>query len=158
MVYDEGCLWTLSELRKKEIIPKETIFKLSAHCGHGNPASIKILANLGADSINVVRDLQLPMMAAIRVANKVPLDIHVDNPKSTGGFIRTYEAPEIIRVAAPVYLKAGASVFGTHAWPTTEQEAVQCAKQASLALQAVRRFYPEAIQTVPGAKDLAIPI
>jgi len=158
LVYDEGCLWTLNELRKKEIIPKDTIFKLSAHCGHGNPASIKVLANLGADSINVVRDLQLPMMAAIRVANKVPLDIHVDNPKSTGGFIRTYEAPEIIRVAAPVYLKAGASVFGTHAWPTTEKEAVQCAKQASLALQAVRRFYPEAIQTVPGAKDLAIPI
>lgn len=158
LVYDEGCLWTLNELRKIEFIPKDTRFKLSAHCGHGNAASIKLLHSIGADSINVVRDLQIPMMASIRAVCDVHLDIHVDNPKSTGGFIRTYEAPDIVRCAAPVYLKTGASVFGTHAWPTTEKDAELCAKQASLAEQAVRKFFPEAVQSKPGAIDLAIPV
>jgi hypothetical protein len=98
------------------------------------------------------------MMAALRKGASVALDLHVDNPKSTGGFIRTYEAPEIVRVAAPVYLKCGASVFGTHAWPTTEKEAKQCAKQAFLVKQMMERFYSEAVQSKPFSKDLAMPV
>jgi hypothetical protein len=149
LIYDEGLLWALNQLRQKNMIPSDVKFKVSAHCGHGNPASIKLLEELGANSINAVRDLQLPMMAALRKAASIPLDLHVDNPKSTGGFIRTYEAPEIVRIAAPVYLKCGASVFATHAWPTTEKEAQQCAKQAYLAQKMIERFYPEAVQSKP---------
>lgn len=159
LVYDEGFLWILKHAREDGILPSNTIFKLSAHCGHGNPASIKILAELGADSINIVRDLPIPLMYSIRKTVKGPsLDMHIDNPKSTGGFIRTYDAPEIVRVAAPIYLKCGASVFQTHAWPTSEKEAQMCAKQASLVKSMLVRFYPEAIQSKPGAKGLAIPV
>jgi len=158
LVYDEGLLWVLNQLREKNEIPSDVKFKLSAHCGHGNPASIKLLEQLGANSINPVRDLQLPMMASLRRVASIPLDLHIDNPQSTGGFIRTYEAPEVVRIAAPVYLKSGASVFGTHAWPTTEKEARQCAKQAFLVKNMIDRFYPEAVQSSPSSEDLAVPV
>jgi len=157
LVYDEGCLWLLNEMRKEGEIPRDTKFKLSAHCGHANPVSFKILEMLGADSINPVRDLTLPMIAAIRQAVKVPIDIHVDNPKSTGGMIRTYEAPELVRIGAPIHLKAGNSALATHGLPTTEREGVQMAKQAVLVYRIVKKYYPEAIQSKKGAADLAIP-
>jgi len=158
LVYDEGFLWILNNARKDVIIPADTKFKLSAHCGHGNPASVKLMVDLGADSVNVLRDLPLPILFSIRKVVKVPLDIHMDNPKSTGGFIRTYDAPEIVRIAAPVYLKSGASVFQHHAWPTSVEEAQMCAKQASLVQRMIERFYPEAVQSKPGAKGLAISV
>ena len=63
-------------------------FKVSAHTGHGNPCSAKLLERIGADSINPVRDIQLQMLAAMRQAVDCPIDIHTENPKSTGGFIR----------------------------------------------------------------------
>jgi hypothetical protein len=101
LIYDEGMLWVVNEMRKNGDLPKEIIFKTSAHLGHCNPASVRLLRDLGADSINPIRDLQIPMHAAIRQAiGDTPLDIHTDNPPGSGGFIRTFEAPEIVRVAA----------------------------------------------------------
>jgi hypothetical protein len=37
----------------------------------------------------------------------MPLDIYIEVPDDIGGFIRHYEIAEIVRVAAPVYLKFG---------------------------------------------------
>lgn len=157
LVYDEGCLWLLNQMRKDGEIPKDTVFKLSAHCGQGNPASFKVLEMLGADSINPVRDLSLPMISALRQAVNVPIDIHVDNPKSTGGMLRTYEAPEMVRIGAPIHLKTGNSALVTHGLPTTAKEGVQMAIQAVLVFRMVRKYYPEAVQTKKGATGLAIP-
>jgi hypothetical protein len=157
LVYDEGLLWLLNQMRKDEEIPKDTHFKVSAHCGHGNPVSFKVLEMLGADTINPVRDLTLPMIAAIRQAVKVPIDIHVDNPKSTGGMIRTYEAPEMVRIGAPINLKTGNSALVSHGIPTTKQEGINMAIQAVLCARTVQKYYPEAVQSKKGAKGLAIP-
>lgn len=151
MVYDEGCLWLLNEMRKAGEIPADCHFKISAHCGHGNPCSCKLLEMLGADSINPVRDYQLPMLGAMRQAVDIPLDCHTENPKSSGGFIRHYEAPEIVRIAAPVYLKTGGSVAKTHSWDTTVADAKQRAKQVSLVKRMIDTYYPEAVQS-PNAK------
>ena len=46
-------------------------------------------------------------LAAIRQAVALPLDIYVEAPDDFGGFVRYYEAPEMVRVAVPVYLKLG---------------------------------------------------
>lgn len=62
-----------------------------------------------------MRDLQIPMLASLREAIDISIDVHTENPKSSGGFIRHYEVPDIIRYAAPVYLKTGGSVAGHHA-------------------------------------------
>lgn len=157
LVYDEGCLWLLNEMRKDGELPQDIVFKLSAHCGHGNPIAVKLLHDLGADSVNPVRDLSLPMIAAIREATEVPLDIHTDNPKSTGGMIRTYEAPELVRVGAPLHLKAGNSSIHTHGIPTTREDGLRMGAQAALVSQMVRKYYPDAIQTKKGASVLRIP-
>lgn len=158
LLYDEGLLWVLNELRKREEIPLDTHFKVSAHCGHGNPCSAKLLESLGANTINLIRDIQVQMYAAVRQAIDIPLDMHTENPESSGGFIRHYEVPEIVRVAAPMYLKTGGSVAKTHSWETTEAEARQRAKQVALVQRVMNKYYPEAICSKRGPQDLAIPV
>ena len=150
LVYDEGCLWVLNEMKKAGEIPTDSHFKISAHAGHGNPCSAHVLEMLGASSINPVRDIQLQMLAAMRQAIDIPIDIHTENPKSTGGFIRHYEVPEMIRVAAPIYLKTGGSVAATHSWDSTENDARKRAKQVSLVKRMIDNYYPEAIGSKKG--------
>ncbi len=157
LVYDEGLLWVLNEMRKAGELPANMKFKNSAHNGQGNPASFKMLERLGADSINPVRDLSLPMLAALRQAVNVPLDLHTDNPPGSGGFIRVYEAPEMVRVAAPVYLKTGNSCVSGHGQLTTAQNGIDMARQASIVVEMVKRYYPEAVQSKPGQADMHIP-
>ena len=144
MVYDEGHLWLMNKMREDGFIPTDIKFKVSAHTGHGNPCSAKLLESIGANSFNPVRDIQLQMLAAIRAAIDIPIDIHTENPKSTGGFIRHYEVPEFIRVAAPIYLKTGGSVAATHSWDTTESDARKRAKQVALVKRVIDEYYPEA--------------
>ncbi len=144
LVYDEGCLWALGKMRQAGEIPADCHFKVSAHAGHGNPCSAKMLEEIGADSINPVRDIQLQMLAAMRQAVDVPIDIHTENPKSSGGFIRHYEVPDFIRVSAPVYLKTGGSVAANHSYDTTADEAKKRAKQVLLVKRVIDEYYPEA--------------
>lgn len=157
LIYDEGFLWLMNEMRKDGELPKDMKFKLSAHCGHGNPVSFRVLEDLGADSINPVRDLQLPMIAALRAVMHVPLDLHTDNPPASGGFIRTYEAPEMVRIGAPLHLKTGNSALGAHGVPTSESDAVRMAQQTVCIARAVEKYYPEAKRSKKGVSDLAIP-
>ena len=141
MVYDEGCLWLLGEMRKAGELPADLHFKVSAHTGHGNPCSAKLMESLGADSFNPVRDIQLQMLSAIRQTIDIPIDIHTENPQSSGGFIRHYEVPEMIRVASPIYLKTGGSVAQTHSWDTTVDEARKRAKQIVLVKRMIDEYY-----------------
>jgi hypothetical protein len=157
LVYDEGLLWVLNEMRKAGQLPKNMHFKLSAHCGHGNPASFKMLQDLGADTINPVRDLTIPMIAALRQAVDVPLDIHTDNPPGSGGFIRVYEGPEMVRVGAPLHLKCGNSVVSGHGLLTTADNGRAMARQAAIVREMVDRHLPEAVQSKPGQPDMCVP-
>ena len=145
LVYDEGCLWLLNQMRSAGEIPVDCEFKISAHAGHGNPCSARLLESIGADSFNPVRDIQLQMLAAVRQAVCIPIDIHTENPASTGGFIRHYEVPEMIRIAAPIYLKTGGSVAKTHSWESTADDAKKRAKQVSLVKRVIDEYYPEAV-------------
>lgn len=145
VLYDEGLLWALAKMRESGEIAKNIEFKLSAHVGAGNPASAKLFESIGLNSFNPVRDLSISMIASIREAIDIPIDIHTENPKSTGGFIRHYEVPAIIEVASPVYLKTGGSVAKHHSWDTTEKEAKQRAKQVELVKNMIERYYSETI-------------
>lgn len=151
IMYDEGCLWVLNEARRAGEIPADCKFKLSAHAGHGNPCSAKLIEQIGADSINPVRDIQLQMLAAMRQAIDIPIDIHTENPASSGGFIRHYEVPEMIRTSAPLYLKTGGSVAKTHSWDTTEADARARAKQVLLVKRVIDTYYPEAVYSPKGS-------
>lgn len=151
LVYDEGCLWLLNQMRAKGEIPEDCRFKVSAHAGHGNACSAKLLESIGADSINPVRDIQLQMLAAIRQAIDIPIDIHTENPASSGGFIRHYEVPEMIRIASPIYLKTGGSVAKTHSWDSTVEDAKQRAKQIVLVKRVIDQYYAEAVISPKGS-------
>ncbi|AMD17017.1 peptidase [Methanobrevibacter sp. YE315] len=157
LLYDEGLLWVLNKMRSEGEIPKNTHFKLSAHAGHSNPASAKLLESQGLNSFNPVRDLQIPMIAAIRDACDMSIDLHTENPKSTGGFIRHYEVPEFIKVASPVYLKTGGSVAANHNWDTTEKEAIARIKQVSLVKRVIDEYCPDVIASPKQSSDLSIP-
>jgi hypothetical protein len=158
LIYDEGMLWLVGQMRKDGALPKEIIFKTSAHLGQCNPCSFKLLESLGADSINPVRDLQIPMIAALRAAVQVPLDVHTDNPPGSGGFIRVYEAPEIVRVAAPVHCKTGNSVVSGHGEMTSAADGKRMADQAAIVVEMVNKYYPELKQSPKRASDLRIPV
>ena len=153
LVYDEGCLWALNQFRSAGEIPSDCRFKISAHTGHGNPCSAKLLESIGADSVNPVRDIQLQMLSAMRQAIDIPIDIHTENPKSTGGFIRHYEVPEMIRVASPIYLKTGGAVAKTHSWDTTNEDAKKRAKQIALVMRVIKEYYPDAVISEKGSID-----
>jgi hypothetical protein len=158
LIYDEGMLWLVGQMRKDGALPKDMIFKTSAHLGQCNPCSFKLLESLGADSINPVRDLQIPMIAALRQAVKTPLDVHTDNPPGSGGFIRVYEAPEIVRVAAPVHCKTGNSVVSGHGEMTSAADGKRMADQAAIVVEMVTHYYPELKQSSKGSSDLHLPV
>lgn len=151
LVYDEGCLWVLDKFREAGEIPADCKFKVSAHAGFGNPCSARLLESIGANSLNPVRDIQLQMLAAIRQAIGIPIDIHTENPASSGGFIRHYEVPEMIRIAAPIYLKTGGSVAKTHSWTTTDDDARKRAKQIVLVQRVIDEYIPQAVCSVKGS-------
>jgi hypothetical protein len=151
-------LWLIGQMRRDGALPKDIIFKTSAHLGQCNPCSFKLLESLGADSINPVRDLQIPMIAALRAAIKVPVDIHTDNPPGSGGFIRVYEAPEIVRVAAPVHCKTGNSVVSGHGELTSASDGKKMADQAAIVVEMVSKYYPEVKQSPIRSSDLYLPV
>ena len=157
LLYDEGLLWVLNQMRRDGEIPESVHFKLSAHAGHSNAASAKLLEENGLNSLNPVRDLQIPMIASIRNATDMALDLHTENPKSTGGFIRHYEVPNFIKVASPVYLKTGGSVAANHNWDTTEKEAIARIKQVRLVKRMIDEYCPDAVASPDKSADLAVP-
>ena len=105
LVWDEGVLDILNKARDAGHIPADAKFKISVYAGHANPASIRILQDLGADSVNPVGDLSRPMLAAIRRSLDIPLDVWAETFESFGGMNRLWEAGDIARVAGPVYFK-----------------------------------------------------
>lgn len=167
LVLDEGLLWLLSRMREAGDLPKDVVFKVSIFAGHGNPAGAKILEMLGANTFNPVADLDLPELAAIRRAVRIPLDLHVTFTDSFGGFTRLYEAPEMARVCAPCYFKlepGPACVVGPGAlykpWvsgKTLADWGREKVKHAEIIRELVEASFPEAVLSDWGPADLAIP-
>lgn len=107
LIADEGVLWACHQLRDSGALPSDTVFKVSALGAPTNPVSVGVWAALGADTINIPSDLTLTQLAEIRHATPVTLDFYLEAPDELGGFVRLHEAGEVIRIAAPVYLKFG---------------------------------------------------
>lgn len=164
LVADEGLLWVVNEMKKAGELPAELVQKVSVQMGAANPASIRLQEQLGAGTYNTPTDLDLPKLAAIRAAVSLPLDIYVEVPDNFGGFIRHYEIPEIVRVAAPVYVKFGLrnapDVYpsGTHLEGTVIALGKERVRRAEIGMDLLRRYYPEATQSELAAQGLAIPV
>jgi hypothetical protein len=107
LVADLGVLRELGDLRARGELPESLVLKTSVLLPCANPATASALHALGATTINVATDLSPPELAELRAACTAPLDVYVEVPDDQGGFVRFYEVPEIVRLAAPVYVKLG---------------------------------------------------
>jgi Peptidase family U32 len=107
LVADLGVLATLGELRRGGELPASLVLKTSVLLPCANPDSARTLAELGATTINVATDLSPGELGELRAACSAPLDVYVEVPDDQGGFVRFYDVPEIVRLAAPVYVKLG---------------------------------------------------
>ena len=107
LLADVGALSAFTALRRSGDLPADMQAKMSVMLPIANPATARVLEELGASTLNVTPDLSLAQIAAIRAAVEIPLDVYVEVPDTLGGIIRLHEIPELIRVAAPVYVKFG---------------------------------------------------
>jgi hypothetical protein len=139
----------VGKMRTAGEFPKDLIIKTSVMMAPCNPASARVLEELGANTINIPSDLTIPQIAAIRQAIHAPIDFYIEAPDNIGGFLRYYEIPEIIRVAAPVYLKFGLrnspDIYpcGTHLENTAVALSKERVRRAHIALQMIARTMPE---------------
>ena len=105
LVADVGQLWVLGRMKRTGDLPADLVIKTSVSFPASNPATCRLLEDLGATTINLPVDLSLAQIAAIRQAVDVPLDTYVEGADDFGGVVRYYEVPELVRVAAPIHLK-----------------------------------------------------
>ena len=164
LVADEGQLWLVNEMKKAGELPANLVVKISVQMGAANPISIKLLEDMGAGTYNTPTDLTLPQMAAIRAAIDIPLDVYVEAPDDFGGFVRHYEAPELIRVASPVYVKLGlrnaANIYpsGIHIEDLAVKQSQERVHRTALVMNIIERYAGDAVMGEVGADDLGIPI
>ncbi len=164
LVADEGQLWLVNELKKAGELPADLVVKISVQMGAANPIAVKLLEELGAGTYNVPTDLTLPQMAGIRAAVDLPLDVYVEAPDDFGGFVRHYEVPELIRIAAPIYVKLGLrnapNIYpsGLHLEEMAVKQVQERVHRAALVMQIIERYAGEAVMGAVGAADLGIPV
>ncbi|MGD9840567.1 MAG: hypothetical protein AB7U87_02515 [Candidatus Bipolaricaulis sp.] len=167
LVLDEGLLWLLAQMRATGDLPPDVVFKVSVFAGHGNAAGAKVLESLGANTFNPVGDLDLPELAAIRQAVRLPMDLHIFLTDSFGGFNRFYDAPEMVRTCAPCYFKlepGPACVAGPGAlykpWVSGQMLADwgrEKVKHAEIIHELIQTSLPGAVLSEWGPSDLAFP-
>jgi hypothetical protein len=163
LITDLGVLQVAAQMRAEGLLPAGMRFKISVQMGLSNPASVRLAEQLGADTYNVPTDLTLGQLAAIRAATDLPLDVYIEAPDDMGGFVRHYEIAEIVRVAAPVYVKFGLrnapNIYpcGTHLTPTAVALGRERVRRAQIGLEMLARYAPDAVTSERGAAGLAVP-
>ncbi len=164
LIADIGVLSAFTAMRQTGELPADMQAKISVMLPAANPAAARVLEQLGASTINLPTDLSLAQIAAIRAAVDCPLDVYVEAPDNAGGFVRMHEIPELIRVAAPVYVKFGLrnapDVYpaGTHLEATTVGLSRERVRRARLGLELLARSGYEPTSSELGAAGLAVPV
>jgi hypothetical protein len=163
LVYDEGVLFILNKMREDGFIPKETIFKFSVFGGYCSAAGARVIESMGANTMNPSSDVSLPILASIRRAVNIPLDIYIIIVDSFGGMFRAYEAPEIARVASPCYFKfepgtSESDIYKPWVHESWHQEFIrQKVKIASIVIEIMGRHAPQLKLSAKGPADLVFP-
>jgi len=164
LVYDEGILFLVNKMREEGVIPRETIFKFSVFAGYCNAAGAKVIESLGASTMNPSSDISLPILAGIRKAVSMPLDIYLLIVDSFGGMFRVYEAPEIARIASPCYFKfepgtSEADIYKPWVSEKWHQDFVrEKVKMVSITQEILERHAAQLKMSIKGPADLAIPV
>jgi hypothetical protein len=151
LVADTGQLWVLGRMKRAGDLPGDLEIKVSISLPVTNPATARLVEDLGATTVNLPIDLSLAQIAAIRQAVAVPLDVYVEGADDFGGAVRYYEAPDLVRVAAPVHLKftvrnaPGLYPSGEHLAALALASARERVRRAAIGIALLRRHYPDAV-------------
>jgi Peptidase family U32 len=165
LVADLGVLAHLAALRAAGELPANLVLKTSVLLPCANPRTASELEALGASTINVATDLSPAELGELRGACTAPLDVYVEVPDDQGGFVRFYEVPEMIRLAAPMYVKLGLrnapNIYpvGMHLADLAVKLGRERVRRAELVLQLLRERAPELVEGRGDDRpaDLAIP-
>jgi hypothetical protein len=163
LITDIGLLAAFDEARRAGLLPSDMQAKMSVAFPIANPSTARVLRDLGANTLNLVTDLSLAQISAIRAAVDAPIDFYIESPDNLGGFVRLYELADLIRVAAPVYAKFGLRnapnlyPSGTHLEATAIALSRERVRRAQLALEMLERSGPPEISK-SGAAGLAVPV
>jgi hypothetical protein len=163
LISDLGLLATFGQLRATGILPADMQAKVSVMLPVANAATARVISDLGANTINLPTDATIGQISAIRSVVSQPLDIYIEAPDNLGGFVRHYELPRIVEVAAPVYIKFGLrnapDVYpsGTHLDATTVALSRERVRRARVGLDLLARSGSTATGSGPHAPGLAIP-
>jgi hypothetical protein len=150
LVADVGQLWVLGKMKESGELPADLVLKVSVSLPVANPATARVLEDLGATTLNLPVDLTVSQIGAIRQAVQCPLDIYIEAADDFGGPVRYYEIPEIVRVAAPVYLKftvrnsPGLYPSGGHLRGLALDTARERVRRAEIGVSILARYMPEA--------------
>ncbi|MEZ5320186.1 MAG: U32 family peptidase [Vicinamibacterales bacterium] len=156
LVADLGQLRILGRMKEDGDLPADFVLKVSVTLAAANPATARLLEDLGATSINLPVDLSLAQIAAIRQAIDAPIDFYVESPDDFGGAVRHYEVGELVRVAAPIYLKYGLRnapglyPSGQHLAGTVVALSRERVRRAALSLAILERQRPGAVASPGG--------
>jgi len=158
LVADVGQLLVLGRMKAAGDLPVDFVLKISVTLAAANPATARVLEDLGASSINLPVDLSLPQIAAIRQTIDAAIDFYVEAPDDFGGTVRHYEIAELVRVAAPIYLKFGVrnapGIYpsGQHLESTVLALSRERVRRAAIGLALLRRYSPDAIASPLAAR------
>lgn len=163
LIADLGLLNVLNQARASGQIPKEVIYKVSAMKAPSNPATLKLLESIGADTVNLPTDLSLGELAEMRKASKLPLDLYVEAPDGLGGIVRGNEVADLVSIASPLYVKFGLrnsrGIYpsGMH----LDNDAIligrEKVRRAEISMEWLKRSEIPIVQSKPGAPGLGIP-
>jgi hypothetical protein len=146
LVGDIGLLAVLGRARVTGDLPSDFILKTSVALPCNNPATAKLYEDLGASTLNLTTDLSLQQIAAIREQVDVPVDVYVEAADDFGGAVRHYEVPDLVRVAAPIFLKftvrnsPGPYPSGLHLQGMVETTARERVRRAYIGISMLTRY------------------
>ncbi len=150
LVADIGQLWVLGRMKETGDLPADLVLKVSVSLPVANPATARVLEDLGATTLNLPVDLTVAQIGAIRQAVRCPLDIYIEAADDFGAPVRYYDIPEIVRVASPVYLKftvrnsPGLYPSGGHLRGLALETARERVRRAEIGISMLTRYMSEA--------------
>jgi hypothetical protein len=163
LVADLGLLAVLREAQINGAIPASVVWKVSVMLAPSNPATVRVLESIGADTINLPTDLSLAELREMRMVTDMPLDLYLEAPDGLGGVVRGEQIADIVTVSAPLYAKFGLRnsrglyPSGLHLENDAQVIAREKVRRAQISLEWLERSGIELIQSPAGAPGLGIP-
>jgi hypothetical protein len=164
LIADVGLLSVVVDMQGAGELPADCVWKISVMMAPSNAASMRVLEQLGATTVNIASDVTLPQLAGLRAGSQLPIDLYVESPDSLGGIVRGNELAELIATGAPLYAKFGLRnsrplyPSGDHLVAEAASIGREKVRRAAVGLEWLDRLGPSLRQSAPGAQGLGVPV